>query len=167
MKYLSRRKFVVTAPACLSVAVGGGEILAQDENESLISSTLRHWVDTLFPEDEHSPGAGSLGVHLQILAKADTIPEYGRLIVSGVGWANGMAEARGVSRFAALTDLQRIEVVAEADLQGPKTGPGYFFVHTLQDATALYYGHRESWGGLGFTTTPQPLGYPDYEKASE
>ncbi len=166
MMPISRRKFVATLPAGLSVAAGG-DLIAQDETESPTTATLRHWVDTLFPEDERSPGAGALGVHLQILEKADAIPEYGRLLVSGTGWANGMAAAKGISRFSDLTELQRIEIVAEAESQGPKTGPGYFFVHTLQDATAFYYAHRESWGGLGFSNPPQPLGYLDFEKAPE
>ena len=78
-----------------------------------------------------------------------------------------MAAAKGISRFSGLSELEKIEVVAEADSQGPKTGPGYFFVHTLQDAMAFYYGHSESWVGLGFLNTPQPLGYLDHEKAPE
>ncbi|MEC5128297.1 gluconate 2-dehydrogenase subunit 3 family protein [Verrucomicrobiales bacterium BCK34] len=164
MKFISRRKFVAAVPVSLSL-IGSQELLAGKESESPVTLTLRHWVDTLFPGDDFSPGAGALGVHLQILEKADAIPEYGRLIVSGTGWANGMAAVKGISSFAALTELQRVEVVAEAESQGPKSGPGYFFVHTLQDATNFYYGHRESWAGLGIANPPQPLGYPDFEKA--
>lgn len=164
MSSLSRRRFAVSVSAAIALGTNHAALVGE-EKEGSTESTLRHWVETLFPADLNSPGAGEIGVHLEILKKADGIPEYARLILSGTGWADAMAVAKGGIDFARLDDTAKIEIVSEAESLGPESGPGYFFVHTLQDTTTFYYSHRESWSGLGFSHSPQPIGFPDFADA--
>ncbi|MEN8724853.1 MAG: gluconate 2-dehydrogenase subunit 3 family protein [Lentimonas sp.] len=126
---------------------------------------LQAWVETLLPTDQHSPGAGSLGVHLDILEIAKSKLQYQQLLKVGMLWADTEARKWGALNFADLPVEQAELLVGKTESMGLQAMPGLFFYHTLKDAKAAYYTRKESWSGVGFPHAPQPLGYIDYAEA--
>ena len=122
------------------------------------------YLDTLVPADE-TPSATILGVDKQILAKAATLPEYTHLIQQGCRWLDTQAFQYKMRDFPALQERARIAVVEQAAAARPRSLPRVFFEATRSDAFFYYYGHPESWPGLGFQGPPQPHGYLDYTQS--
>ena len=121
------------------------------------------------PADEHSPGAGDLGVHLEIEAKAKTTHNYGELLKRGMNWADGQAIEMGKLAFAKLDAIDRVKVVMAAETQKAvqNSVPGQFFNQTLRDGVLFYYGHEETWENVGFPHALQPIGFPDHADAPQ
>ncbi len=164
---VTRRRFVSTT-ASLAGSVAGLESLpATGAEPTPLETGLQAWVDTLFPEDEQSPAAGSLGVHLRIQKRASEIPEYEALLEKGMAWADSQAISLGKLRFAQLDEPDRVKIVAAAEASRQGSGTWLFFFHTLRDSTAFYYEHEESWSGVGFPHAPQPIGFPDHAEAPQ
>ncbi len=161
----TRRRFLLLS-VLSAVWAGVGRLFGQQaEVASESSDALSGWMDTLFPADGESPAASELQVHEQILAKALAIPGYHNLLKAGIRWAETQAVARGATSFAALDEADRETVVTQAEAMGHKVMPGLFFYHTLRDGRKFYYGHRESWAGVGLPHAPQPIGFLDYTEA--
>jgi hypothetical protein len=156
----SRRKF------CLATLLAGasaplGRLSAQAAvDDQALETGLQAWMETLYPSDAISPGAGRLDVHLDILKKAKSNPDYIGLLKFGVRWADAGAKQAGKETFAALDPGSREIIVAKAETNGLKGLPGYFFQQTRLDGAEFYYSKQESWAGLGIGRPPQPIGYP-------
>jgi len=164
MRY-SRRQF------CLATLLAGCAVpvrrltAAGPAGEEAFKSGLQAWVETLFPTDAISLGAGRLNVHEAIIARAKTNPDHIRLLMFGVGWADHEAKRLGKETFVALDADSRAIVVAKAEANGLDGLHGYFFQQTRIDAAEFYYSKKESWPGLGIMRAPQPIGYPFHAMA--
>ena len=127
--------------------------------------TLERWVETLLPSDELSPGAGELGVHLELVTMARKDPRALRLLVLGLAWVADEAKAVGSVPFAQLSLKDSGQIVAKS--AGIERGemPRVFFQYTLRVSKELYYSKPEAWAGLDLQRPPQPMGYMDYQEA--
>ncbi|NNE91285.1 MAG: hypothetical protein HKN23_06530 [Verrucomicrobiales bacterium] len=166
----SRRHFVKQASCAAAGSSAGLVAIGQTEREDAtpLQIGLRAWMNTLLPPDDFSPGAGDLGVHFEIEQHAKSIHNYELLLQRGMKWADDQVKAMGKADFAALDDEDRVKIieVAEAD-EAENSVPRQFFFHTLRDGVNFYYGHSESWPGIGFPHPPQPIGFPDYARAPD
>jgi len=122
------------------------------------------WIETLMPADEVSPGAGELGVPLQVADKAAVNPDYLALIRSGCRWLDTRARERGGMDFAELDEAEREAVVRLTESAERGSMPRSFFEQTLRDTYLYYYARQESWGMLDYRGPPQPLGFMDYTR---
>jgi len=163
----SRRKFCLatllagcTAPLGRLSGAGAGDGQA-------LESGLQAWMETLYPSDEISPGAGRLNVHLDILNKARPDKNYIGLLKFGVRWADAGAKQLGKESFAALDSEAREQIMAKAEANGLSGLPGYFFQQTRRDGAVFYYSKKESWAGLAINRPPQPIGYPFHSMPPE
>ena len=125
---------------------------------------LDAWIETLMPADEFSPGAGELGVSLQIAHKAVMNRAYLKLVKAGCRWLNTQARAQGGQNFAALDEADREVVARLTEGSQPGSTPRLFFERTLDDTFLYYYARRESWVMLAYHGPPQPLGFMDYTR---
>lgn len=163
----SRRKFcLATLLAGCAAPLGrlSGAAAADDE---ALESGLQAWMETLYPSDEISPGAGRLNVHLEILNKARRDKNYIALLKFGIRWADAGARPLGKESFAALDSGAREKIVAKAEANGLSGLPGYFFQQTRLDGAEFYYSKKESWAGLAIDRPPQPIGYPFHSMAPQ
>ncbi|HAV14613.1 MAG TPA: hypothetical protein DCX06_14145 [Opitutae bacterium] len=162
----SRRRFILGSfsLSCWTLAsrLRGSTV---PSNRSALESTLRAWVNTLLPADRSSPAAGDVGVHFEIIKKAESNRQYMQLLEIGVRWIENEATQLGITSFTQLDPAQAEFIVAKAEASGLQAMPGLFFYHTLRDAKAFYYSKEASWAGVGFPHQPQPLGYMDYAEA--
>lgn len=163
----SRRRF------CLATLLAGCALPvrrlsgAGPAGEIAFKSGLQAWMETLYPSDAVSPGAGRLDVHEALIEKVLPIPDYIGLLKFGVRWADVAAKQLGKETFAALDAGSREIVVAEAEANGLDGLPGLFFHHTRLDGAEIYYSRKESWAGLAISRPPQPIGYPFHTLAPE
>ena len=163
----SRRQFCLAtllAGCALPVRRLGG---AGPAGETAFKGGLQAWLETLYPSDASSPGAGRLGVQDALIAKALPTPDYFGLLKFGVRWADVTAQRMGKQSFAALEAGSREIVVARAEAAGLDQLPGLFFHHTRMDGAEIYYARKESWAGLGISRPPQPIGYPFHARAPQ
>jgi hypothetical protein len=166
MRY-SRRKFcLATLLTGCSVPLGRASAAGAVDEEGF-KSGLQAWMETLYPSDDISPGAGRLDVHLDIIGKAQDNPDYIGLLRFGVRWADAGAQQLGRENFAALDADKRETIVARAEANALAGLPGYFFQQTRLDGAEFYYSKQQSWAGLGIHRPPQPIGYPFHSKPPE
>ena len=92
------------------------------------------------------------------------MPDYSKLLRAGIRWADAQAAQFEGASFFQLNEADRVKVVMQAESLGLKAVPGLFFYHAEKDARQFYYGHAESWAGVGFPHTPQPIGFLDYSE---
>lgn len=156
----SRRKFCLATLLAGCAAQVGRLPGAGAAGEDALESGLQAWMETLYPSDEISPGAGRLDVHLDILKKAKPDPDYTGLLKFGIRWANIEAKKLGKTSFAALDSDSRESIVAMAEANRLEGLQGYFFQQTRMDGAEFYYSRKESWAGLAIMRPPQPIGYP-------
>ena len=113
------------------------------------------YVDILIPEDEYTPSASSLGIHLEILGKINAESFYKKIFDAGCNWLD-----QGITpSWRNLTEDQRVQVVQLMEQSKPKTLQKSYFLIMRELTMQSYYSRKESWNGLGIDSPPQPDGY--------
>jgi hypothetical protein len=143
--------------------IGAGRLWSAPPTPAMLH-TLQAYCDTLIPADE-TPSATQVGVHTQVVAQAAKNELYQGLLLRGCAWLDEQARQHGVAHFASLDAAPRDQIVHLAAQAPRRSLPRVFFERTRQDAFFYYYAHPQSWRGLGYQRTPQPLGFMDYVAA--
>jgi hypothetical protein len=120
------------------------------------------YLQTLIPADE-TPGAVELGVDRKLSVQVDADRAYLRLVRKGCAWLNEQARATGGESFPGLDGTERDVVVALAAQAPSDSLVRIFFDRTRLDAFSEYYADPQSWAGLPYARSPQPLGFTDYQ----
>jgi len=127
-------------------------VFSPDEERAL-SSVL----DEIVPPrgDARLPGAGELGLARYIEHAVQQTPALGRAIAQGLAALDDLAGSRGAPGFAALSSLDKLEVLNEIATTEPGFLPGLIF-HTY----AGYYQNGRVMEALGLEPRPpHPEGY--------
>lgn len=120
------------------------------------AASLGMVLDVLFPADDMSPAATTLGIDRDIAEFAATNPQLQRLFDLALAWLD---QSEG-QPFAALTADARAKALERMERSDFNQVPGRFF-HILRALAAeFYYARPESLAGLSLNPAPQPLGYP-------
>jgi len=162
-----RRRRLLQAAACASLPLPP-ELLraasAADPSGTItLPAAFAAFLDTLLPADS-TPSASQLDVDKALLERADRQVSLGRLIRAGCGWLDAEARKRGGETFAALSEVDRAQIVATAERSATGSLPAAFFAVTQRLAFQAYYAHPRAWVGLGFAGPPQPVGFPDHNQ---
>jgi hypothetical protein len=129
-----------------------GPIFSADQARALTSV-----LDEIIPpsEDGRLPGAGALGVLSAIEDAVRNSPDLKPALAQGLEALQEIAEAAGVSEFAALDREQRVAALNQIATTQPAFLPGLIF-HSY----CAYYQSGEVMEGLGLEPRPpHPLGY--------
>ncbi|MGJ8641690.1 MAG: gluconate 2-dehydrogenase subunit 3 family protein [Opitutaceae bacterium] len=161
----SRRHFIGSLTLGMLTLVNRLKGAQLPKDSPALEAVLFAWMEVLLPSDDRSPGAGRLNVHLEIMEKARANRQYLQLLEIGVKWVNTESQKLAGKDFVKLSNEQAVAIVTKAESIGLQSMPGLFFYHTLRDGKQFYYAHKETWAGIGFPHTPQPLGYMDYTEA--
>lgn len=153
----TRRRFLVNCfGLCCGALLPWRKAAAQTTLDASHAATLQILVGGLLPQDEFSPSAAALGVHLQIISDARQDPALAILISDGCRWLNQSFGALSALDAAQIERL--LQAMSEADWD---VGPRIFY-HQLRDRTMMYYyADPRAWNGLSVHRPPQPLGYPE------
>ena len=130
-------------------------------------ATFRSFLDTLFPADEVSKSASTLGIDSEILELANHNERYRLLLRQGCEWLNAAAKYEGnrTGSFATLAEDARIRIIEIAENTGDgQAGPARFVNTVLAHANQIYYAKPEVWQTLGYSGPPQPNGFSDFTK---
>lgn len=125
--------------------------------------TLIAFVDTLMPADD-SPAASEVGVHQQLLNRADGDRRYNRLLLNGCLWLENIALKQYNTEFRSLAEQRRITIVELIATGETPRFARIFFNRVQDDLFEIYYSQPGSWRGLGIDRPPQPIGYMNYNK---
>ncbi len=151
-----------TRRAALTALLGGALLslappraaLAQDVR--IDARALSAFIDVLLPADELSPAASALGVPHDLIALADGVAPFQRLIALACGWLNGLGDVP----FADLPEVDRMRIVTWMSTADFNQIPRRFYHLVRLSAIELYYAHPESIAGFPLNPAPQPQGYP-------
>lgn len=125
----------------------------------LTMEMLENLCNHFIPPFGNSPGAISLGIHKLVYEKAMS-NEFDRKALEVL---YSLLEHRGYFSLPAHGQNELIKNTLVSTEEGDtlllKLGLTFYY----QYFTALYYTREEAWPSLEYRT-PQPVGYPDYEK---
>lgn len=166
---MNRRKFLLhaaQASAFISCCTPSSAAFSATfiANKKLLP--LPYFLDTLIPEDV-TPSASQLGLHEALIAHAQGIESYPKLLELGCQWLDLQATSMFKKQFHKLPQNAADKVVSIAANSKNNAIPNMFFERVKTDVFTFYYSHPASWAGLGFDAPPQPLGYPDFTQPIE
>ena len=164
-RLLLQTPVVVTASGTVSpCARAAREAPAAADLEDCLP-TLSTFVDTLLPAHGASPAASALEVPGRLLLEAVRQRRYLSLLHAGCRWLDGTAEAAAGVPFAGLDEARREVIVASAERASPRSVQAQFFSYVYRHAVTLFYTRKESWPALDYSGPPQPVGFPDFQRA--
>uniref|UniRef100_UPI003F695613 hypothetical protein n=1 Tax=Methylophaga sp. TaxID=2024840 RepID=UPI003F695613 len=63
-----------------------------------------------------------------------------------------------------LDEAQTTQTVINLEKTAKGSNPQLFFERIKSDAFIFYYANPASWYGLGLSSPPQPVGYPNHDQ---
>jgi Gluconate 2-dehydrogenase subunit 3 len=123
-----------------------------------VASTVAAIADLMFP-GEGVPGATALGLHDQVLGKA----ELRTLITEGVGWLDRYAASQGTSDFLSLSEADRLAAL-DAAFASHDDGTQQFVLVLRYNLGSAYYAEPAIKAAFAYTGPPQPDGFADFQE---
>ncbi len=168
MNIINRRAFLKLLSFCGLALVRRSEAakIGYSAGKFPDRQTLSIYLDTLIPADI-TPSATELKIDELLTLKADRNRAYATLLTQGCNWLDQQARNRSQQSFKLLPENERIAIIASAESGDPRSLASQFYFASRNDAFFHYYAHPKSQTCLTNAGTPQPLGYPDHNKAPQ
>lgn len=164
---MTRRDFLRVTTSIALLATGGWilkRVFLPHRLRPVEVEAFAALLDTLIPDGE-LPGAGRSAIVEPLLAECQARRQTRRALVEGVRLLEREAVRRGASRFAALDQQGREEIVAILAQADAGSLP-HFLYRTVRDrAMQLHYSRPAVWRALGLPHPPQPRGYVNFWQA--
>jgi len=121
------------------------------------SNTLALILDEIIPPttDGALPGAGALGIVVDIVSAVRATPDLGPVITKGLAALDGVARQRNAEGFTALSPVDRVQALRDVEVADPA-----FLPTVTMLAYVGYYGNERVLAALRSDThPPHPQGY--------
>ena len=129
------------------------------------ADTFTLYLDALIPAYDGTPSASDVNIPNRLLQAASLDRRYSSLLTRGIKWLEDTARQRFENEFSGLDQDELDALIKLASQFPPRSIPWRFFQKTRDDAFKLYYSDPQVLAQFGITRPPQPLGYPDHDRA--